>query len=197
MASHSLPLGFDFTLNMRQLCRDMVARVDELSHVDIQQVAISFSQTRTPHLYGLQATLTPMRFEAGAIMSASGNRRYTVQQLFDASGREMLYILNFYLPRFLNLPLEEKVGTVLHELWHISPRFDGDLRRFSGRCYAHGSSQRQYDAQVARLAKSWWAADPPSDVYAFLELTFLQLTARYGSVRGHRIPNPKLLAVDT
>ena len=32
-----------------------------------------------------------------------------IQRLYDASGREMLYILSFYLPRYLDLPLPEKL----------------------------------------------------------------------------------------
>ena len=80
----------------------------------------------------------------------------------------MLYILNFYLPRFLDLPLDEKLTTVAHELWHIGPRFDGDLRRFRGRCYAHSGSQRKYDAQVKRLVAAWLAAAPPAGMFEFL-----------------------------
>ena len=39
----------------------------------------------------------------------------------------MLYLLSFYLPRFLKLPWREKLATVIHELWHVNPQFNGDL----------------------------------------------------------------------
>ena len=78
---------------------------------------------------------------------------WQIQRVFAADGREMLYILNFYLPRFLDLPLAEKLDTVVHELWHVGPKFDGDLRRFGGRCFAHSGSQRNFDAHVAALTE--------------------------------------------
>ncbi len=140
---------FDFTLHVRRVCEHMVAHLPELAHIELAQVAISFSQVRSRVAHGIQATLTPLRFEGGALTSVQHGRRYTVQRLYDpTSGAEILYILCLYVPRFLNHPLEEKVATILHELWHISPEFNGDLRRFAGRCYAHGPNQKDYDAQV-------------------------------------------------
>jgi len=107
----------------------------------------------------------------------------------------MLYILSFYLPRFLDQDYRHKLNTVIHELWHINPRFDGDLRRFGGRCYAHGTSQKQYDAHVAHLADRWLSLDPPDSVHDFLRWNFRDLVRRHGAVRGTKIPMPKLIAM--
>ncbi len=185
--------GFDFTAAMRRLCRDMVARLAELSHIDLERVAISLCQTRQNGSHGLYASLTPLKFEAGADQQVLEGRRYGVQRLCDQQGRELLYILSFFLPRFQNTSLEEKLSTVLHELWHVSPEFDGDLRRHEGRCYAHGPSQREYDAQMDRLAQRWLALDPPGHLYEFLTLDFAELVAEHGQVVGARWPTPKLL----
>ena len=102
----------------------------------------------------------------------------------------MLYILNFYLPRFLDLPLREKLTTTLHELWHIGPKFDGDVRRLGGRCFAHGSSQKQYDAHIEALLDRWLALGPPEPLYDFLRLKFRELSARHGRVLAARVPVP-------
>jgi hypothetical protein len=185
--------GFDFTAAMRRLCRDMVARLAELGHIDLERVAIGLCQTRQDGSHGLYASLTPLKFEAGAAEQILEGRRYGVQQLCDQQGRELLYILSFYLPRFQNTPLEEKLSTVLHELWHISPAFDGDLRRHAGRYYAHGSSQQQYDAQMDRLAQRWLSLDPPGHLYDFLTVDFNELVAEHGKVVGTCWPTPKLL----
>ena len=75
-------------------------------------------------------------------------------------GREMLYVLNFYLPRFLDLSFREKLTTIAHELLHIGPKFDGDLRRFAGRCYAHSHSHAEFDAQAEQLGQRWLALQP-------------------------------------
>ncbi len=187
------PGGFDFTFHMRRLCADLAGRLPELSHIDPRRVAISLSQTRRDSPYGLYATLRPLRFAGGRTETTRRGRRWAIQRLVDPQGHEILYILTFYLPRFLNLPRDEKLATVLHELWHISPRFDGDLRRFRGRCYAHSSSRKRYDASMARLAQKYLALAPPEEVLAFLHHDFAGLVAGYGRVFGQRVRPPKLI----
>jgi predicted metallopeptidase len=187
--------GFDFTLHARLLCDDMVRRLPELRHVDLARVAISFSQTRKAVDHGLYASLTPLRFTGGSETTIRHGRKWTIQRLVDPSGREMLYLLSFYLPRFLNQTFRHKLTTVVHELWHVSPRCDGDLRRFGGRCYAHTGSQKQYDAKVERLTDRWLALDPPASVYDFLRYDFRELVRRYGKVYGTKIRAPKLIPV--
>jgi predicted metallopeptidase len=188
--------GFDFTAAMERLCGDMCLRLPELAHIDMSRVAVSFCQARKNVAHGLQAALTPLRFAEGATTMRRGKRVYGCQRVCDESGRDYLYVLSFYLPRYLNHPLEEKLSTVLHELWHISPSFDGDLRRHPGRCYAHGHSQQHYDDQVEILARRWLAMDPPYGVYSFLEATFDELLAQHGSVFGRRIRAPRLTRLD-
>ncbi len=188
--------GFDFTSHIRVLCGDMIRRLDELSHVDLSRVAISFCQTRKAVRHGMYASLTPLRFAGGGTETVRRGRRWGLQRLLDPSGREMLYILSLYLPRFLDLELRRKLNTVIHELWHISPQFDGDVRRFRGRCWAHSGSQKRYDMQVEMLADRWWSLDPPPAAYEFLREDFRSLTQRYGTIYGRRIPAPRLIPLD-
>jgi hypothetical protein len=190
------PGGFDFTLHMHKLADDMVRRLPQLRHIDLNRVAFGFSQTRKAVDHGLYASLTPLRFASGSVDTVRGGRRWTVQRVVDESGREMLYLLNFYLPRFLNQDFRHKLTTVMHELWHVSPHFDGDLRRFGGRCYAHGASQKQYDAHVDGLVDRWLSLDPPSSVHHFLRYDFRQLAHRHGKVCGTRIRTPKLIPAE-
>ncbi|HEY5310930.1 MAG TPA: hypothetical protein VIK18_00375 [Pirellulales bacterium] len=185
--------GLDFTAHARRLCEDLSARLSELAHIDMRRVALRICQVRRRGLYGVQATLTPLRFAGGELETIRRGRRYTIQRLHDAEGREMLYLLSFYLPRFLDHTLEEKLATVCHELWHIGTEFDGDLRRHSGRCYAHGPSERDYHAAMIELARRWLGLNPPAELYAFLDGSFRQLVARYGRVYGIRIPTPRLI----
>ena len=190
------PMGFDFTHHMRRLCDDMVHRVADLRHIDMDRVAVSFSQTRKAARHGMYASLTPLRFAGGKMHTFRRGRRWGVQRLYCPEGREMLYILSFYLPRFLELDFHEKLTTVVHELWHISPQFDGDLRRFAGRCYAHGSSREGYDAQVERLTAEWLDLNPPQEIHAFLKSNSRELSAQYGSIHGIKIRAPKLIPIE-
>lgn len=185
--------GFDVTGAIRQVCTDISRRLPEMSHVDMERVAVGVCQTRNRAMYGVFATLTPLRFAGGRADKTVRGRVHRIQPLVDGTGREYLYLLNFYLPRFLNLPLEEKLSTIVHELWHIGPAFDGDLRRHEGRCYAHGSSQRKYDALMDRMTQKWLASDPPHHLYEFLESEFDALAAEHGGVRGERWPTPRVI----
>jgi hypothetical protein len=187
--------GFNFSDHMRVVCADMIARVPALTHIDLSRVAMACTQVRNRAAHGVLATMTPLRFVNGADTTIRRGRKYTAQRLRDESGREMLYILTCFLPRFMKHTLEEKVLTLLHELWHISPKFNGDLRRFTGRCYAHGGSQAEYDRQVEVLAQQWWSLHPPRDCYEFLQNDFSTLQARYGQVLALRLPRPKLIPV--
>jgi len=187
--------GFDFTGAMRTLVVDMCHRMPELRHINMSQVAIAVVQTRVDSSYGIYATLTPMRFENGSKTTKRRGRAYRVQSLFDPGGREMLYILSFYLPRFMNLDFSEKLVTIFHELWHISPNFDGDIRRHPGRCYAHTGSQKEYDAHMAVLATKYLMEAPPAKLYDFLEQDYEVLYKKHGRVFGVKIPRPKLIPV--
>jgi hypothetical protein len=180
---------------MRHLVQAMVDGLDELQHVQIDRVAFSFRQARKRTRHGIYASLTPMRFEGGSLTTQRRGEAYTVQRLFNKSGEEMLYILTFYLPRFMDVDLNEKLITILHELWHISPRFDGDLRRHPGRCYVHSPSQKDYDARMQVLANRWLRSRPSQALYDFLHLSFAELHRRYGRVYGTRVPHPKLIRV--
>ena len=188
-----VPSGFDFTAHMRSLCVELCARLDELAHVDVARIAIRFCQARKSVTHGLQASLTPLRFQGGALECRRRGRTYTVERIYDRHGREMLYLLSFYLPRFQNRTFEEKLTTVVHELWHVGPGFDGDLRRHPGRCWAHSHSQAQYDAEMRVLAEKWLSLDPPAESYAFLRYSFTELVRHNGHVCGQKIRTPKLI----
>jgi hypothetical protein len=178
---------------MRLLCADMVARTPELSHIDLSRVALSFSRARKRVSWGMYASLTPLRFAGGEMTTLRRGKLYQVQRLMDGSGREMLYLLSFYLPRFMNLDFREKLITVFHEMWHISPSFDGDLRRHGGRCFAHTHSQKEYDRQMEILADRWLASSPDAELWEFLKGDFQALQTTHGAVFGLRVARPKLV----
>jgi len=186
---------FDFTAAMSRLCDDITCRLDDFLHIDMSRVAVGFAQTRSRALHGLQAKLTPMRFEGGTLTTQRSGRTWTVQRLYH-SEREMLYILTFYLPRFLDQSFREKMITILHELYHISPRFDGDIRRFEGRYHVHSHSQQEYDAEMDRLATHYLDMRPDPSLYSFLRHNFQTLSKLHGGVLGLQFPVPKLVPLD-
>jgi hypothetical protein len=186
---------FDFTARMRLVCQDMIGRLPELGHIDLDRVLVCFKQARKRVPHGLFASLTPLRFAGGSATTIRRGRQFTIERLADAAGREMLYVLGFYLPRFMDLDFSEKLITIVHELWHISPAFDGDLRRHAGRFFAHTGSQKQYDAQMHRLAQHWLSLGPPEPLWGFLRGGMEELLAHHSRIVGVKVPRPRLIPV--
>ena len=184
--------GFDFSKAMARLCTDIAVRHPAFRHVRMEEVAVTFAQTRRRVSHGLQAKLTPMRFEGGSMMTHRNGRAWTAQRLYH-DDREMLYILTFYLPRFLNHSFREKMITIFHELYHISPNFDGDIRRLDGHYHVHSHSQTEYDRQMETHADEYLAMKPPEYLYSFLKKRFKRLQTDHGAVVGLRVPIPKLI----
>lgn len=187
-----MPSSLDFTAAVTAVCRDVCTRMKEFGHIDMDRVAVCFAQTRTWKKYGVQAKLTPLRFENGSLFSNRNGETWTLQRVF-IGRQEMLYLLTFYLPRFLDQPFEEKLITILHELYHISPHFNGDIRRFTGRCHAHSRSQKEYDGWMADYAKAYLARRPPVRLLSFLKHDFPSLKALHGQILGQQVPIPRLI----
>lgn len=184
--------GFNFTLAMHRLCEDVCERMDEFRHIHMPQIAVTFAQTRSRVSHGMQAKLTPLRFESGSLTTFRHGRTWAVQKLL-CGEQEMLYILTFYLPRFLQHDFREKMITVLHELYHISPEFNGDIRRHSGRYHVHSHSQKEYDRQMGVLVDAYMRTRPDPEVYGFLSHNYKSLSTKYGGVVGMKVAIPKLI----
>jgi hypothetical protein len=183
---------FDFCGRMRRLCADLVARCEPLRHIDLSRILFTVTQARSGRAHGLQARVTPLRFRDGALTRRRRHVVYQVQRYF-VGAHEILYLVTFCLPRFLNLDFDEKLVTLFHELFHISPACDGDLRRHGGRYSVHSHSQRLYDQHMAALAREYLSQGSDPQLYAFLRLNFAQLLHRHGRVVGTVVPRPKLV----
>jgi hypothetical protein len=185
---------FDFCGHIRRLCADLVRHSPELGHVDVSRLLFGMTQARTGRAYGLQARVTPLRFRQGHLTRQRDGVHYQVQRYF-VDDHEMLYLVTFCLPRFLDQDFDDKFVTLFHELYHISPAFDGDLRRHSGRCEVHSHSKQLYDAHMADLARSYLSNGADRGLHAFLRLDFAQLQYRHGGVVGIVVPRPRLVPV--
>src|SRR5439155_20062257 len=135
---------------IKRLCANITLRCEALRHVDVSRLLFAVTQARTGRTHGLQARLTPLRFHEGHLTRRRRGVSYQVQRYF-VGGQEMLYVMTFCLPRFLDQDFDDKLITLFHELYHISPTFDGDLRRHQGRYAIHSRSKRGYDETMADL----------------------------------------------
>jgi predicted metallopeptidase len=189
-------LGFDFCGHMARLCTDIVTRCADLRHIDPRRLLFAVTQARNGHSHGLQARVTPLRFPGGKLTLWRRGFVYQVQRYLHGE-TEFLYLVTFCLPRFLEQDFDNKLITIFHELFHISPHFDGDLRRHEGRYSLHTHSQREYDQRMAHLARTYLHQNPNPILFDFLRLNFNQLQERHGNVLGVIVPRPKIIPIGT
>lgn len=187
---------FDFCGHVRRLLVDIVSRSPDLAHVDVARVLLGVTQARSPRVHGLQARVTPLRFARGELTRQRGGVTYQVQRYF-VGECEYLYLMTFCLPRFQDRDFDDKLVTLLHELYHIGPAFDGDLRRHMGRYQLHTHRQCVYDNKMADLARAYLASRPDPALYGFLRLNFAQLQYRHGAVLGVVVPRPRIIPLLT
>jgi putative metallopeptidase len=186
----------NLTLELERLIADIVLRVEEFSHIDPARVMVCVATTRGGGIHGTYAKIHPLRFENGERTTQVRRRRRTytcTMPTVTHRGVEMLYVVYFLVPRFLNLPLREKLITVFHELYHISPEFNGDIRRFPGRNYAHGGSTKSYNAYMATLVDSYLPGPATERPVSFLEGDMEETRRRYQAIVARRFPAPKIV----
>lgn len=186
--------AFDFCGHIERLCTDVVRQCETLRHIDVSRLLFAVTQARSGKRHGLQARVTPLRFRNGQLTRQRRGVPYQVQRYF-VDEREVLYLMTFCLPRFLNQNFDDKLITLFHELYHINPGFDGDLRRHDGRYSIHSHSQRAYDHHMLHLARAYLSNGADPALHHFLRLDFHQLQRRHGSVVGVVVPRPKLIPV--
>jgi len=184
----------NFSLELRKLVADVVARVPLFAHINPAAILYTFTWSRSRSKYGLLARITPMRFQDGRVYKHSRGKLFQVQRFF-IDQQELLYVFTCCLPRFFDQTFEEKWITIFHELYHIGQKFDGDLRRHEGRYKYHTHSQKGYDAEMGKLVREYLATHPDPSDFAFLHLTFDQLWEKHGGIYGIKIPRPRMIGV--
>jgi predicted metallopeptidase len=186
---------FNLTKALEELVADIVCRVREFSHIDPAKVLLCVSSTRGGGVHGTFAKIHPLRFPGGSRSREVRRARKVftcTMPTVTHRDKEMLYIIYFLVPRFLNLSMREKLITVFHELYHISPAFDGDIRRFSGRNFAHGVSRKRYNSLMEVFVDRYLQEKARLDCFGFLEADMDALRVRFQTIVARRYPAPKL-----
>jgi len=186
--------AIDLSTACAALSADICRRVPELGHIDPQRILVCLSRSRADGSHGVYARIAPLRFASGAMEQSRRRGRYLETFRLPPlthEGREILYLIYLMVPRFLRLDREQKLATLIHELYHISEAFDGDLRRFPGRNFAHGSSRKAYNRIVARLQEKYLAQDPHPQLLDILSLDEVGWQDRRFRLTGLSVPLPR------
>lgn len=191
--------ALNFNDRMAELIGEVLRHVPEFRHFDARRFRVSASFNRSRSRGGVLAYIVPLRYRDGlpVELRRHGSKMYHWAMMpHEHEGNQILYFMYFMLPRYLNLTLRQKIETVVHELYHVHPSFNGDLRRFRGRSRLHGDS-RAYDLKVRDLTDAFLGAQHDPTKYEFLRGTTDHLRRRYGEILAHHLaePRPKLIKV--
>lgn len=186
---------FNLSLALERLIADIVVRHGAFSHIDPSRLLICLNSARGGVSSGIYAKIHPLRFEGGemeqTIQRGRSNYRCIMPKL-TSKGTDLLYVIYFTIPRFMDRGARDKLVTVFHELYHISPQFDGDLRRFPGKNFAHGSSTKKYNALMGKFVDEYLAGPEATAAAAFLDHDMKGLKESYRVIVGRRMKMPKI-----
>lgn len=186
--------GFDFTGNMTLLVEDIVRTHPFFKHINIKNILIAISPSNG-NKNGVVAKLRPMLFEGGSRTKVVRGIEYAAPEVI-INDTNILYIVYFHLPRFLNHGNgKTKLATVLHELHHISPLFNGDIRRYSGKNYAHGNSRKDFDDLISIYTDEYISYTTHHELNTFLKYKYNELKRKYGAIYGDMIRIPRSKSV--
>ncbi|MBJ6749095.1 putative metallopeptidase [Geomonas anaerohicana] len=184
----------NLTGELERLIYDITLRSPELHHIIPEKLLVCVSSGRDSR-GGSLAKIHPLRFAGGerSVKSRRGRRSVLcTMPSITHRGEEMLYVIYFLVPRFLELSFREKLITIFHELYHISPACDGDIRRFPGRNYAHGSSTMAYNLLMGQLVDRYLAEIPDRSALDFLEGNLAALRSRHSAIVARRLQAPRI-----
>ena len=202
----------NYTGEITRLMQDIVARVPELSFIDLNRVLVFARPGRSSadgayascHSLGLP-TSDPGYFYWRDKNSGAVTRRtewfVTKSPEVFVGDQKMNYLISFALPRFTDQTLSRsrkrdlypkgtadwvaKLDTVLHELYHVDPDQDC-LRRFrrADGEWSDALHSATFFEDVAGMVQRYLATNPNQQLLEFLKYDFDGLRARYGAVAG-------------
>ena len=136
------------TLAVKRLIQDLARRLPELEHVKVSRILVVAGEARRTS----RATIRPAHF--GATRKRAAGSGGPTKPLVRVKGRKILYIITLRPLWFLASTPEQRIGTILHELYHASTRFDGTLHR--GRRHSRLPVGR-YNQKIRRLLRRYLA----------------------------------------
>jgi hypothetical protein len=185
----------NLTAEIERLIADITSRHEAFYHIDPSRILVCINSSRNSSEHGLFAKIHPLRFPSGKTSQTIKRGRNTLRCTMPEvahQGREILYVIYFIIPRFMDRPLRDKLVTIFHELYHISPEFDGDIRRFPGRNFAHGGSTKRYNKLMERFVDEYFLHSGSSERTVFMECGMTELRERHRAIVGRKMAMPKI-----
>lgn len=145
----------DFTEAVRALIAHVARAHPEFRHLDAARIVIVAGEARRAS----RGTVKPLTFAGKKRTDSLGRKKPLVK----VHGKTMLYCITLRPLFFRASTPRQRVATVLHELFHISPAFDGtlDLRR------RHHEAGDGFEAEFTPIERRAWKRIPPELIAPF------------------------------
>ena len=164
------------------------------SHIDINRVIVSIAFNKRSSRGYIYGKLAPLCFENGKKELLRAGRTYRMPEMIE-NGIRQLYIVYFYAPRFFNLSAKEKLNVIFHELYHISPEFNGDIRRMGKKKIAHGHSKKNFDSLFVDEMENFYKHIQDTQALDFLSCSMKDFSKKFKTITYSKTKLPKALPV--
>ncbi len=146
----------DLNRSITLLIRDIARRMPEFAHIRASRILVVAGEARRAS----RGTVKPLAFTGGKSVERETGRR---KPLVRIKGRKMLYSITLRPLFFRDSTPRERVETLIHELFHISPTFDGTLDR----ARRHAKMGKRFGQKLRPLVRRYLRECPPELLQAF------------------------------
>ncbi len=180
---------FDYAAKLHYIMNDIVTTLPEFAHINMERVYVATKKTRKRSNYGMQANIQALRFQDGSPYCSKKGYTWYWPDVY-LNDKQLYYIINVFLPRFHNHSFHYKIQTLIHELYHISPFCNGDIRTFGKKRSAHGHSKKKFHLHMSEITDRYLSTVTDMTHFQFLRNSFQYLKRKYSlvlrNVRGMR-----------
>ncbi|MCL1911175.1 MAG: hypothetical protein FWG13_03110 [Leptospirales bacterium] len=176
------------------IMREITVFSPQFSHIDMDRVLVSVAFNRFPSRGHICGKLVPLRFESGQEIMFHKGRSFRIPGLL-YKDIEQLYVIYFYAPQFFDMPPHEKLKVIFHELYHINPEFNGDIRRMGKKKIAHGHSRKNFDSFFEEEAGRFGEHIANTEEFKFLSFPMDDFHKKFKKVMCFKIKEPRAVLV--
>ena len=177
------------------IIHDMIRFTGEFRQFDMNRILICCATNRRDGRGATYGKLLPMRFKDGSSVIKYNDKYYTIPKL-NVNGSEILYIIYFYVPKFFDLSARDKIKVMFHELYHINPDFNGDIRRMGKVKSAHGHSRKSFEEKYIEYAEDFFKKISAAPYCNFLAMNTDDLKKYFRKIQYRRIKQIKPVLLD-
>lgn len=187
--------SINLTDTLSLITHEMIIRTPEFRGYDINRMLICCASNRSDSRGGIYGKLVPLKFEGGSDIINFHGRTYTIPKIIH-NNIEIRYLIYYYHPKFFDISAREKVNVMFHELYHISPDFNGDIRRMGKFKKTHGHSKKSFEEKYLDYAEEFYSYVKETPYHAFLEMSSRDLQNSFKKIKCRRMKTIKPVPVE-